>query len=361
MILGIFNKYFNINIKLVIVFAWLLLLASSDLYSQTVTTGKTLPLFQAEEMLDLRVAANFKEVFSNKDDKTYFPAELRLLNGVDAVRDFNIEIRTRGKTRRLNEICLFPPLRLRFSKTDTKDSPFEAQRAIKLVTHCKKSSLGEQNTIIEYLIYKAFNLLTDSSFKVRAAQINYVYTNQKADSIKRFAFFIEREKHIARRLKGIELESVKLHPNRLTPMHTCLLDMFQYMIGNTDYSVYELHNIILISDPQRKMPPYAVPYDFDWCGLVSAFYAKPNSLLKTETVDERVYRGFKKPIEMINKNIEIFNSKKQEIYNLFNDFELLKRGERKRILKYLDEFYMIINDDKLVKREFIDNARILHN
>lgn len=349
------------KIKLVFILLWFLLLPFSVLFSQTKTSGKTLPLFQVEEMLSLRVEANFKEIFSNKDDITYFPAQLSLSNKIAVERDFDVEIRTRGKTRRLNEICLFPPLRFRFSKTDTQDSPFEAQRAIKLVTHCKKSSLGEQNTIIEYLIYRVFNLLTDSSFKVRAAHINYVYTDQKADSIKRFAFFIEREKHVAQRLKGIELESVKLHPNRLNPMHTCLLDMFQYMIGNTDYSAYELHNIILVSDPQRKMPPIAVPYDFDWCGLVSAFYAKPNSVLKTETVDERVYRGFKKPIEMINKNIEIFNSKRQEIYDLFSGFELLRKSEKKRILRYLDEFYKIINDDKLVKREFIDNARLLHN
>ena len=53
--------------------------------------------------------------------------------------------------------------------------------------------------------------------------------------------------------------------------------------------------------------------------------------------------------------------KKEEIYNLFNNFELLKKNEKRRLIKYLDEFYKIINEDKLVKCEFIDKARIMHN
>jgi hypothetical protein len=331
-----------------------------ELRSQSVVNA-TLPLFQSDEMLQLRLEADFKKVFLSNEDKTYFPADLKLIDASGAISNFSLEIRMRGITRRLPEICQFPPLRLRFSPDDTADSPFENQRAIKLVTHCKKNAISEQNTIIEYLIYKAFNILTDSSFKVRAAKINYVYNDSKADSIERFAFFIEREKHLAKRLNGVEIEDVKMHPNRLEPNYTCLMDMFQYMIGNTDYSAYELHNIILVADEEQKLPPIALPYDFDWCGMVEAFYAKPNSMFKTETVDERVYRGFKKPNEIINRNIQHFNSKKSEIYDLINNFELLKKSERKRVLKYLDEFYEIINDDKLVKQEFIDNARVLHN
>ncbi len=361
MMFGLINVYFKISARILLAFFLLIFIPHFGLQSQEFVKNITLPLFQNEKPLILRLTADLKEVFSNKDDKNYFPAKLDLFTSTNINSSFTIEIRTRGKTRRLNEICLFPPLRLRFSDKDTSGSPFDGQGAIKLVTHCKKAAVGEQNTIIEYLIYKAFNILTDSSFKVRAASINYVNTDRRKDSIQRFAFFIEREKHVAQRLSGIELEDVKLHPNRLNLFHTCLLDMFQYMIGNTDYSAYELHNVILVSDEQRKLPPIALPYDFDWCGLVSASYAKPNSVLKTESVDERVYRGFKKPIEIINRNINHFNAKKQEIYALFNDFELLKNSERKRVLKYLDEFYEIINDDVLVKLEFIDNARILHN
>lgn len=323
--------------------------------------GAILPLFQSESVIQLRLLADFNQVFANTDDETYFPATLAWDDVTSHRKEFEIEIRTRGITRRMPDICSFTPLRLRFSEDGLANTVFENQKAIKLVTHCNKSGVYEQNTIIEYLIYKAFNLLTDSSFKVRPAMINYVYNDQKNDSIQRFAFFIEREKHLAQRLNGVELDSAKIHPNRLNPYHTCLMDLFQFMIGNTDYSAYEFHNIILVTDEMQKLPPIAIPYDFDWSGLVSAYYAKPNSRLKTETVQERVYRGFKKPIEILNANILLFNSKKKEIYDLFNNFELLKKSEKKRVIKYLDEFYQIINNDKQVKRVFIENARILHN
>lgn len=325
-------------------------------------TGVVLPLFQSEEMIQLRLQADFDKVFANSDDETYFPAKLSWDRVTGHRTNFEIEIRTRGITRRMKDICAFTPLRLRFSEDEVSNTIFEGQKAIKLVTHCNKTAVYEQNTMIEYLIYKAFNLLTDSSFKVRPAMINYVYEDdRKTDSVQRFAFFIEREKHAAQRLNGIELDSLKIHPNRLNPLHTCLMDMFQYMIGNTDYSAYEFHNVILVTDEQQLLPPIAIPYDFDWSGMVSAYYAKPNSKLKIGTIDERIYRGFQKPIEIINYNIELFNSKKKEIYDLFNNFKLLKKSEKKRVIKYLDGFYQIINDEQLVKQEFIENARILHN
>ena len=328
--------------------------------AQTKSDG-ILPLFQSDSIIQLRLQADFNQVFANSDDETYFPAILTWDDLTSHRKDFEIDIRTRGITRRMKDICAFTPLRLRFSEEEVPNTIFADQKAIKLVTHCNKAAVYEQNTIIEYLTYKAFNLLTDSSFKVRPAMINYIYGDQKNDSIRRFAFFIEREKHIAQRLNGVELDSAKIHPNRLNPYHTCLMDMFQFMIGNTDYSAYEFHNIILVADEEMKLPAIAIPYDFDWCGMVSAYYAKPNSRLKTETVQERVYRGFKKPIEIINANIQLFNSKKKEIYDLFSNFELLKKSEKKRVIKYLDEFYQIINDDKQVRKEFIENARILHN
>ncbi|MBU1012343.1 MAG: hypothetical protein KKG99_05010 [Bacteroidetes bacterium] len=338
----------------------LVLVSFGNLPAQT-QTGAVLPLFQSESMIQLKLRADFNQVFANSDDKTYFPATLTWDDVTSHRKEFEIEIRTRGTSRRMPDICAFTPLRLRFSEDGLSNTIFEGQKAIKLVTHCNKAAVYEQNTIIEYLIYKAFNLLTDSSFKVRPAMINYVYNDRKNDSIQRFAFFIEREMHVAKRLNGVELDSVKIHTIRLNPYHTCLMDMFQFMIGNTDYSTYELHNVIILKDEEQKLPGIAIPYDFDWSGMVSAYYAKPNSILKTQTVQERVYRGFKKPIEIINTNIQLFNSRKKEIYDLFNNFELLKKSEKKRIIKYLDEFYQIINHDKQVGRVFIENARILHN
>ena len=196
---------------------------------------------------------------------------------------------------------------------------------------------------------------------MRQANINYVYEGKKKDSTQKFAFFIEHDKHLTQRLNGIELESIKIHPTRLNDYHSCMVDMFQYMIGNLDYSSYELHNIKLIVDRFNNFPPIAIPYDFDMCGLVKPGYAIPHPQFDVQSVTDRVYRGFKKDKVVLDSTIAIFNRKKGEIYKLFDDCKLLKKGERKRVINYLDKFYKTINDEQLVQLEFIDKARVMHN
>jgi len=353
--MGIRRYFLNISLWSVILQGFI---APGILRAQDDDAGKTLPLFQSEELLHLVLQADFDKVFSVTDDSTYFPAMISITDNDGHDRNIEIKIRTRGKTRRQKDFCKFAPLRLNFPKKEVKNTPFEGQNVIKLVTHCNKSDQYEQNTMIEYLIYKAFNVLTDSSFKVRPAMITYIYSDKKSDTVSKFAFFIEREKLLADRLNGTEIKSEKIHPDRLDPLQTCLVDMFQYMIGNTDYSIYELHNTVLITDSTAPSKALAIPYDFDWSGLVSANYAEPNPLMGTEKVTERVYRGLKKEPEIVFHVIDKFNAKKMEIYRLFENFELLDRDRKKRAISYLDDFYYIINNDRSVKTQFFDQARI---
>jgi hypothetical protein len=330
----------------------------SGLSAQDQMSGRPMPLFQSDDVLYLDLQSDFKEVFLVNDDSTYFPARITLTDNAGLKRTLDIKVRTRGKTRRDKDICSFPPLRLNFAGNATENTPFYGQKALKLVTHCNKPGSYEQNTVMEYLIYRIYNVLTDSSFRVRPAVINYIYADKEADSVQKFAFFIEREKFLADRLNGIETEAEKVHPDRLDPMQTCLVDVFEYMIGNTDYSIYGLHNIMLLSDPAEKLPPAAIPYDFDWSGLVSAVYAEPNPLMNTESVTGRVYRGLRKEPEIVYNTIRVFNLKKDEIYRLINNFDLLDQAEKKKAIRYLDDFYWIINNERVVKTEFFDRARI---
>jgi hypothetical protein len=336
------------------------LLSLSSLMAQEENTGLPLPLFQSDEMLNLSLEADFKAVLSNQDDSTWYPAKLSLTDNDGLERVVDIRVRTRGNVRRESDVCPFAPLRLNFPKKEIKNTPFEGQNSIKLVTHCDKAGFYEQNVILEYLIYKAFNVLTDSSFKVRPAMIKYIYSGKKADTLLKFAFFIEREKHLAERLQVIEFEKEKFNPTMLNPFPTCLMDMFQYMIGNTDYSSYDLHNVILVSDSTRRFPPFPIPYDFDWSGLISANYAVPHPVIGTEHVSERVYRGFLKEQFIVYHSIEIFNARKQQIYQVFENCEMLDADKKSKAIKYLDEFYEIINDSKKVQTEFFDNARVVH-
>lgn len=343
--------------KTLILFILSVFISVGEMKAQDRIPGQPLPLFRSEEILHLDLEADYKAVFSSTDDSTYFPARITLTDNGGKKRIVEISIRTRGITRRQKSVCSFSPLRLNFPKKEMKNTPFEGQNAIKLVTHCDKPEQYEQNTIMEYLIYRAYNVLTDSSFKVRPAIINYIYSDNPQDTVRKFAFFIEREKHLEERLQGAEIEAGKIHPDRLEPFQTCLVDMFQYMIGNTDYSIYEVHNVVLFADTSGNSNVYPVPYDFDWSGLVSAKYASPNPVLNTEHVSDRVYRGLWKEPATVKQVIAVFNQKKTEIYQIFEGNEFLEDKEKKEAIRYLDEFYWIINNQRQVQTEFFDNAR----
>jgi len=192
---------------------------------------------------------------------------------------------------------------------------------------------------------------------VRPAIIDYSDTRPSKKSEQKFAFFIEHDRHLAKRLGGMEIETGKIHPDHMNLEQNCLMDIFQYMIGNTDYSSYEIHNTKIFIDSLGKTPPIVVPYDFDWCGLISAFYAVPNPILNTKTVSERVYRGYLKNPEIVYASIQKFKNNKQAIYELFKQDERLEKKKLARVISYLDDFYEIINNESSIQTEFFDKAK----
>jgi hypothetical protein len=67
--------------------------------------------------------------------------------------------------------------------------------------------------------------------------------------------------------------------------------VFEYFIGNTDWSVEYLQNVKLLATDTNSVA-YTVPYDFDHAGIVSPPYAKPAEQLQLSSVRERRYRGY---------------------------------------------------------------------
>ena len=117
--------------------------------------------------------------------------------------------------------------------------------------------------------------------------------------------------------------------------------VFEYMIGNTDWSVPYLHNIRLLDNGQTGSLP--VPYDFDHAGIVEAKYALPAEQLGIESVRERVYRGLAYPMPVFQQVFDKFNQVKPQFYALYQANSRLDKAYVKRTLKYLDEFYALIN------------------
>ncbi len=327
-----------------------------QLFAQDYSIGNPAKLFSSHEVIELTLKGDFKTLLKDiGDERDEHPFKLEYSENGDTIV-LDLKIATRGNFRRKAENCNFPPLKLNFKKKQVKYTLFEGINKIKLVTHCKsKSNKYEQYTIEEHLIYRAYNIITDTSFRVRLALINYLDTVSGKKTQQSYGFFIESDGAFEDRLQANESKEKYLLQDNTRYDHIGKLAMFQYMVGNTDWAVSTLHNIkLFVTDTLQ--PPYAIPYDFDWCGAVNAFYAKPLPRFELETVQERLYRGYCRDIEEYLQYAGWYLEKKEEIYALIGNFELLDKNEKKRILKYYDDFYTVISNERALQSEFMSSC-----
>jgi hypothetical protein len=316
-----------------------------------------LPLFQSDEPLFLTLSMDIKTVFRDIEEKEDHPAEISYTDQEGNEIKLPLKIKLRGNFRKDPTNCDFPPLRFNFSDSTVKNTIFDGQDKIKLVTHCRtRNDLYEQNVLKEYLAYKLYNLFTEESFSVRLVHLTYADTKGKLDTLEKMAILIEPNEQMTRR-NGCEiLEVEKISQERTNRHKINVMSVFQYMIGNTDWSVYALHNVVLLKEDPAALP-IAVPYDFDWCGLVNAPYAKPAEQLAIESVTTRLYRGFCRPDQEVQLALDEFRQRKEEIYQTCKSVPFLTDKELSKIIKYMDQFFKTIENPKAVELAFHLNCR----
>ena len=304
-------------------------------------------LFQSDSVVHLKIEGDLTSCINDRDDERKYH-EIRVvhyLRNGDSV-SLPMLARVRGNFRRRKSTCQFPPLRLKMADSVVLGTIFEGQKKLKLVTHCRgKNQNFEQKLFLEYLVYRSYNILTEESFRVRMMEINYVNTGKRPYSRIHHGFLIEDDDDVADRMGGIKMESGNVHPLRTDALSANRVALFQFMIGNTDWSIPAGHNVELII-PGPGAPPKIVPYDFDWSGLVNAPYAEPNPMLDISTVRDRIYRGFCRDDSSLQATLVLFHSRKEELMELFSTYPYLTRLERNIAIRYIGEFYDIIEDPR---------------
>ncbi len=323
-------------------------------------TGQVKPIDKVQFFTDTNifpatlVAPMGKVINRNPLGKNTFTGRFRCRLPDSTAVDEQIVIETRGHFRK--EYCYLPPLKLTFNIKDA--AVLAPLKSLKLVSACKLSSRHNQYILKEYLIYRIYNLLTEKSFRVRLLDLEYLDSSGKKKPVKEYAFFIEDVKEMAKRNNAKEWTDGRPHTESVNRELMTLTAVFEYMIGNTDWSVPVRHNIKTIrSRADTTERPFAVPYDFDYSGLVNTEYAIPDEMLNTSSVLERVYRGFPRTMEELNEVLELFKKQKENIYSLINNFNLLTPANKKSMIEYLESFYSLLKKPKDVKYIFIDNAR----
>ena len=308
-------------------------------------------LFVGVDPVLLTLTADFKAI--NKDRKAEGKQDYSGVLGAGAGADaLHVKLRTRGHFRLRASSCSFVPLRIEFAKDEVPGTLFDRQKALKLITHCRNDKEYEQYSLREYLVYRALNILTPGSFRARLAKVTYMQAGENKPIITRLGLFLEDDDDVARRMEGRIMEMPRTLFKDVDPRKLTLDMVFEYMIGNTDFSMYMLHNIRLVRTPSRVI--YTVPYDFDLSGLVNTSYAIPDRAFMIKSVRDRVYRGPCRPPEEVEPVLALFKSHKTEILSLYDSLPDLDANYRREAKDYLEEFFRGIERSGDVKRTFVD-------
>lgn len=295
-------------------------------------------LFSADTLIEIELSG---PISSMVDDDPGAPRRFQLTT---AATTHPVKVEAIGKSRR--RVCSFPPLAIRFedvAKAGAAGNEFSGQRFLRLVTHCRPSREARANVMEEYLAYRILNLLTDYSYRVRLLRVTYTDTERSGEQDTEYAFAVESEHDLAHRLGGELLAIDGVPKARLNEEHAAIVYIFQYLIGNTDWSLVTAtgddhccHNGQLV---ERGDEIFLIPYDFDLSGLVNPRYAKPYPGLGIREVTTRLYRGYCGPPEALRAALAHVIEQRDAVLDLYKNAPVLSGRDRERGFKYIRSFF----------------------
>jgi hypothetical protein len=314
-------------------------------------------LFDTNDPLALELTAPFPAAFRQKEleDRDWQDATLKYQDGSAAESIVPLRLRVRGRSRAA--MCDFPPLMLNFRKPDVVGTAFDGQDRLKLVTHCKSSASYDTYLRLEYLIYRVQALLTPYTLRARPVEAHYVDNDRGRDMGTRPGILLEDEERFGERHDMKMFIEPRVDRARYDTETLAILDVFQYLIGNTDWSAIDgpgaeqcCHNVTPYVRADGKMIPVA--YDFDSTGLVNAPHAAPNERLPIKDVRQRLYRGQCRTAEELAPIFARFVEQHSAILALFTEQSGLDADDAERAREYIEEFYAVLSDDKRRERAF---------
>ena len=333
------------------IFFWVGLLIINSLFSQV--EQKSDLLFNDQIPLKIKLSYSNDVIRSETDDTTYVKTNMSFWHD-DKWNDLEVSLRARGNFRRSK--CYFPPIKMKIKKSKAEGTLFEGNKNLKLVVPCLLQKEKNDNIIQEFIAYKLYEKISPFHFQTRIVEIEFVEIKKRKTIMHQIkGFLIEDDKRVADRFEGKSFERY-IHPKAMDDITSIQNSMFQFMIGNTDFSVAYQHNGKLLYANKKIYP---LPYDFDLCGLVDASYAIVNSNLGISSVKERKYRGFKRDESLVQDVRDQFLSKKSQFLQIVNGqeplFELASEFESTKT--YLSSFFEILENDKQFSKVVIQNMR----
>lgn len=305
----------------------------------------TPPLFTSEVPLEVTFTTNLKQLRGDKSETSPYRAATMTYTGSDGK---TVTVPMRAKTHGIWRLkhCDLPPIRLNISNKESKGTIFYDLQKPKMVSVCRDKQGYEQYVLQEMQLYRVYQVLTPRSHRVRTLKISYTDSaTGKADVI-RYGFLFEDPDELADRLGGTMIKTKGASPDDIDPLPAAIAFMFQFLIGNTDFSFAGLHNGELVMKPDGS-PALPVAYDFDFSGAVNTPYATADPRLQIKRVRDRLFRGYCVLQPEMPAAIALFKAKKDAIYALYNDDvgKLLESRIVKETLDYYNDFYDTIKTE----------------
>ena len=298
------------------------------------------------QIKEITITTAIRPLLKNRSKEEYQAATISYTDQSGLLQNQQIKVRARGVMRK--EICDYPPLKLKFKKTALQEAGLQTFNKLKLVHQVNASSHAESYIFREYLAYRIYNLISPYSFRAQLIKVTYKDSEGLKKDQSYYGILLEPKAELAARLNGQFYQRESCRKTFLEKRPYTTMAVFQYMIGNTDWAIGNIHNIKLMKvDSMHRLIP--IPYDFDYAGIVGAHYAVPHESLPIKFVIQRYYKGTEVESEAVRT---LFLEKKDAILQLCQQFPHLKESEQKHLIKYLSEFFKVLEHSKRAEHIF---------
>lgn len=334
-----------------------------NLYPAQAASRQPAPLFAGNDVLHLTLAAPVQTLVVRKTERPKVAGKVSYVGKDGKTVELDVKVTTRGHSRL--KLCDFPPLKLNFKRKRVRGTLFADQNKLKLATDCKHDRRYQDYLQLEYLIYRIYAQVTPLSFRVRPVEMQYVDTSSRRHrSESGHGFLIENIKGVAARTDMHLAKQRRIAPSALDPQQLAVLSVFEYMVGNTDWSTLSpdpgddcCHNVAVLAPQHGSGGFIGVPYDFDQAGLIDAEYALPDQRLPIRSVRQRLYRGFCSGNTYLASIAKRFDAARPKIEALLQTGGDVTDFSRHRAMRYLADSYAVIDDAARRQRQIVAHCR----
>lgn len=304
-------------------------------------------LFASDSLIHVRLITDMEQLVKDKREEEYQPGVLQIFRSPGDTMQIDVDVRSRGNVRK--EMCYYPPIRVKLP------SEKYAFHKLKWVIPCRDSESYHQFVLKEYIAYRMFEILTDRAFQTHLLRVEFVDTGQDDKTFSGYAFVLENEDALADRFGGRVYEPTILKEELLNMDQLALTTIFQYMIANSDWALVNRHNVEIITDPSTNSL-LAIPYDFDYSGLVNTPYAVPRDELPIDRVTERYNAGVCLTEEAAENVRMLILERREELEETYNNLPYLTEQTKSEIQYMLKPFFKEMENARVVYKIFVQKC-----